>query len=137
MSKSDRKGEKETLELERQVEKVSEEAQYYKKIAEETGRKRLREIDQLSRLIGNLKNAEEALRKGEERYRNLFENSTAATMIIEEDTTVSMVNGEFEKQSGYLRHEIEGKMSWEKLVHPDDVEMMKNVATMKNATNCN
>ena len=73
MSRRSRKRENKTFECQRLVEEIKQEAQYYRKIAEETGRKRLREIDQLSRLIGDLKNAEEALRKSEERYRNLFE----------------------------------------------------------------
>ena len=52
--------------------------------------------------------AEQLLQESEDRYRSVFENSGAAIMIIEEDTTLSMVNAQFEKLSGYTRAEIEG-----------------------------
>ena len=96
---------------ERLLQEARQEVEYYKKIARETGRRRLREINQLSRLISALKKAEDELKESERRYRSLFENSTAATMIIDEDTTVSMVNTQIEVLSGYSRDEVVGKMS--------------------------
>jgi len=65
------------------------------------------------------------LEESEKRYRTTFEHTGTAMVIIEEDTTLSLVNSEFEKLSGYKREEIEGKMSWTQFVHPDDLERMK------------
>lgn len=68
---------------------------------------------------------QERLKASEKRYRTLFENTGTATFIIEEDTTISLVNKEFEKLSGYLKEDIEGKMSWTQFVHKNDLERMK------------
>jgi PAS domain S-box-containing protein len=73
--------------------------------------------------ITQRKLTEEALKKSEARYRTIFENTGAATMIIEEDTSVSLVNTEFEKLTGYLQRDVEGK-SWIELVSKDDVGRM-------------
>ena len=67
---------------------------------------------------------EAALRSSESRYRGVFENTGAATIIIEEDKTISMVNSGFETLSGYRRDEIEGRMTWTGFVHPGDLERM-------------
>ncbi len=46
-------------------------------------------------------------------------------VVIEEDTTLSMVNAQFEKLCGYSREEIEGKKSWTEFVVKEDLERMK------------
>jgi PAS domain S-box-containing protein/putative nucleotidyltransferase with HDIG domain len=43
-------------------------------------------------------------------------------MIIEEDRTISMVNTQGEKLSGYSKDEIENKMKWTDFVIPEDME---------------
>ncbi|MBW2006422.1 MAG: PAS domain S-box protein [Deltaproteobacteria bacterium] len=63
-----------------------------------------------------------ALQDSEERYRTIFENTGTATLIIEEDTIISMVNTQFEKLSGYSKEEIENKMKWTEFVLPEDLE---------------
>ncbi|MDD1682256.1 MAG: PAS domain S-box protein [Methanoregula sp.] len=65
-----------------------------------------------------------ALKKSEERYRTVFENTGAATMILEENTIISLVNDEFERLSGYTREEIEMKKSWTEFVVKEDLERM-------------
>ncbi len=60
--------------------------------------------------------AERALKESEARYRTIFETTAAATMIIEEDMTVFMVNTEFERQSGYGKAEVERKMKWTEFI---------------------
>ncbi|MBC7333584.1 MAG: HD-GYP domain-containing protein [Actinobacteria bacterium] len=61
----------------------------------------------------------------EKKYEVIFENSGTAMAIIEEDTTISHVNSEFEKLSGYPREEIEGKKSWAEFVSKEDLDTMK------------
>ncbi|MGB6371350.1 MAG: HD domain-containing phosphohydrolase [Atribacterota bacterium] len=68
---------------------------------------------------------EKELKESEEKYRALFENTGTATMIIEEDRTISMVNTQGEKLSGYSKDEIENKMKWTDFAIPDDMEKMK------------
>jgi PAS domain S-box-containing protein len=59
---------------------------------------------------------EEELRKSEEKYRTIFENSGTALVFIEEDMTISICNKEFEKLAGYSKEEVEGRMKWTKIV---------------------
>ncbi len=47
-------------------------------------------------------------------------------MIIENDTTISMTNTEFERLSGYSKEEVQGKMSWTQFVVEQDMERMKD-----------
>ncbi|MGM0644083.1 MAG: PAS domain S-box protein [Thermodesulfobacteriota bacterium] len=75
--------------------------------------------------ITERKQAEEALRRSESYYRAIFETSGSAMFIVEEDTTISLVNSIFEELSGYPKQEVEGKKSWIEFVHPDDVDWMK------------
>ena len=65
------------------------------------------------------------LRDSENLYRAIFETTGTATIIIEEDTTVSLVNSEFVHLSGYTREEWEGKKSWTDFVVPADRARMK------------
>ena len=68
---------------------------------------------------------ETALRQSENYYRTLFETSGTAMFIVEEDTTISLVNFNFEKLSGYPRSDVEGKKSWTEFVYPEDLGRMK------------
>ena len=58
-------------------------------------------------------------------YRTIFENTGTAIVIIEKDSVVSLVNSEFEKMSGYSKEEVEGKMSWQDFVAPQDIPFME------------
>jgi diguanylate cyclase (GGDEF)-like protein/PAS domain S-box-containing protein len=74
--------------------------------------------------VESLQKAQEALRRSEETYRAVFMNTGTATMLIEADTTISLVNQEFENLSGYTREEVEGRLRWTEFFHPEDVEWM-------------
>ncbi|RII28331.1 MAG: hypothetical protein CXR31_00055 [Geobacter sp.] len=74
--------------------------------------------------ITDLTMAQEALRTSEEQYRTLFNTTGTAMFVSEEDTTVSLVNEEFSKLSGYRREEIEGRLSWTIFVTPESRERM-------------
>jgi diguanylate cyclase (GGDEF)-like protein/PAS domain S-box-containing protein len=52
------------------------------------------------------------LRESEMKYRTIFENTGAATIIIEDDMTISLSNSEFAKISGFEKNEIENIKSW-------------------------
>jgi PAS domain S-box-containing protein len=65
-----------------------------------------------------------ALKVSEERYRSMFENTGAATTIVDENTLISLANHEFERLSGYSKREIEMKKSWTEFVVKSDLERM-------------
>ena len=71
--------------------------------------------------ITSRKNTEKLLQESEAKYRTIFENTGAGTVIIEEDTTISLINTELENISGYSREEVEGK-SWTNFVVGEDAE---------------
>ncbi len=68
---------------------------------------------------------QERLRDSELRYRTIFETTGSATQIVEEDTTISLINTEFEKLSGYTKAEIEGLRSWAEFVAEEDRARMQ------------
>lgn len=84
----------------------------------------LKEYQSVGRDITELKKTEQALRESEEKYRTVFENTGTATVVIEENTTISLANAEFTRLSGYSREEIEGKKSWTEFVVEEDLERM-------------
>jgi PAS domain S-box-containing protein/putative nucleotidyltransferase with HDIG domain len=75
--------------------------------------------------ITKRKQAQDALCESEAKYRATFESTGTAMVIIEEDTTLSMVNGQFEELCGYSREEIEGTKTWKEFVVKEDLERMK------------
>lgn len=62
------------------------------------------------------------LKENETKYRTIFENTGSATIIVEEDTTISLANAEFEKLTGYSKDELVGKMRWSEFVLKKDLE---------------
>ncbi len=70
--------------------------------------------------------AEEKVRKSEEKYRSVFENTGSAMLIVEKDSTISMINAECEKLTGYQKSEIQGKKKWMEFILPEDAEKMKS-----------
>jgi PAS domain S-box-containing protein len=78
----------------------------------------------IARDITYRKEMEEALRKSETKYRTIFETTGTATAIVDEDTTIELVNSEVERLSGYTKEEIEGK-SWMEFVAREDLERLK------------
>ncbi|MBW2428504.1 MAG: PAS domain S-box protein, partial [Deltaproteobacteria bacterium] len=69
--------------------------------------------------------AERAVRESKERYKTVFETTGTATVIIEDDKTISLANSTFEVLSGYSKEEIEGKKKWTEFVIEDDMEQIR------------
>ncbi len=81
--------------------------------------------------ITDLKRSEQDLLEKEEKYRTIFDNTGTAMLIIEEDTTVSLVNDEMLKLVGYTREEFGVNMSWTKFVAKDDLERMREYHSLR------
>jgi len=74
--------------------------------------------------ISDRKRAEKALAESEDMYRAIFENTGTSTIIIENDTIISLANSEFERFTGYSKEKIEGKISWTEFIVKEDLERM-------------
>jgi PAS domain S-box-containing protein len=76
--------------------------------------------------ITKRKQTESNLRKSEEKYHSIFESTGTATLIVEEDTTISMANKECTRITGYTQKELVGT-KWINYVEPTSLpEMLKN-----------
>ncbi len=82
-------------------------------------------IENIYRESSRRMEAEEELRKSEERYRIIFEHTGTPTIIVQEDMTISMANKEFERFSGYSTEEIEGKINLLEFILKDDLARLK------------
>lgn len=71
------------------------------------------------------KRVESALRESEQVYRSIFENTGNASVITDENGTICLANAEWERLSGYLRHECEEKLTWLDFVAPEDLERVR------------
>ena len=82
-----------------------------------------------------LKQNEEALRKNEEKYRVIFENTGTAICILEKNGTISLANTRFAELAGYALNEIENKKNWMEFVVPEDLERMFRQQELRNNYN--
>jgi PAS domain S-box-containing protein len=74
--------------------------------------------------ITERKKSEKTLEESAENFHSIFYNNSAAICIIEPDTTISMVNSEYCKISGYAKEEVIG-MSWTQQIPTEDLERLK------------
>lgn len=70
--------------------------------------------------ITQQKTTEKKLLESENLYRTIFDTTGTATVIIEDDKTLSLINAEFEKLTGYRREDWEGKRIWVDLIDEQD-----------------
>jgi len=129
----DFKGEKFILGVARDIterKKAEDELREYQEHLEELVNERTSELEKanekLVKEINDRKLIEKALKESESTYRAIFENTGTATMIIDEDTTISLLNAESEKLTGRSRENVVGKMHWTEFVHPDDLKKMES-----------
>jgi PAS domain S-box-containing protein/putative nucleotidyltransferase with HDIG domain len=77
------------------------------------------------------KKTEKALHDSEYKYSAIFENTGTVTMIVEDDSTISLVNSEFERFSGWTRQEVEGKKSWTEFATDESIGKFKKYWHMR------
>jgi PAS domain S-box-containing protein len=81
------------------------------------------------RMIAEQKLAEEALRKSEEKYGTLVENSLTG-IYIDQDGRIVLCNDQFAEIYGYSKAEVVG-MESRNLVHPEDRALTNNIRTKR------
>jgi PAS domain S-box-containing protein len=86
--------------------------------------------------VTDRRQAEDALKESEIRYRTIFENTGTAMLIIEEDTTVSFANNEFFRLTGYSQEDIDCRKSWTEFVHKEDLHRMVEQHKLRRVKSC-
>jgi len=81
--------------------------------------------------ITKRKQAERELKRSEEQYRTIFENTGTASIIIEGDGKISLANGEFERLAGFTREGIQGKMYWTDFIKEEDRQRLIKLRDLK------
>ena len=81
--------------------------------------------------ITERKMAEKRLQEAEIFYRTIFDTTGTATIIIDEDTTISLINSEFEKLTGYSKQEWEGKKKWSDYTVKEHIPMIIEYHTLR------
>ena len=81
-------------------------------------------INGFNEMLAQIQEREKALRESEEMYRTIFETTGTAAIMVEEDSTISLANTEFEKLSGYSKAEVEGKRKWTEFIPEGDLGRM-------------
>ena len=66
--------------------------------------------------ITTQKQVAKALEESEQTYRAIFENTGTATIIVDEDTTISLANREFARLAGFSKEDIQGRKSWKDFI---------------------
>ncbi|MDP2854848.1 MAG: PAS domain S-box protein [Smithellaceae bacterium] len=88
-------------------------------------------------ILGNFINitkrkiVENKLQESDNLYRAIFETTGTATIIIEDDMTISLLNSEFENMTGYRRAEWEGKKKWPEYIPEKDLVRMKKTHRLR------
>ncbi len=117
-------------ELEKQV-------AYYKDIAKETGQRRLREVEQLNRLIAERKKSENTLQESEQRFRLIAQSTNDIFYEWDVESGELKWFGCIDSALGYevgdVQHTLEG---WLRLIHPEDRPSLDHVVLQcKESTN--
>lgn len=86
-------------------------------------------VQGIARNITDRKQAEGKLLISEQKYRAIFENTNAAMGILDEENIFTLVNGEFEKMTGYSREEVEGKRTWMSFIDCRDIDRLMEYHT--------
>jgi len=87
-------------------------------------------ISHMSQAVKRM-NYETKLKQSEVKYRSIFENTGTATVIINEDTTISLMNKEAERLVGYDKSEVEKEMSFKDLLIESEVEKIDRLHRLR------
>jgi PAS domain S-box-containing protein len=115
--------------------RTEEELRLYRDNLEKLVEKRTAELleanGQLQLKIDEQKRTEEALKNSEAYYRTIFRNTGTAMVIMEEDTTISLVNEECKRFVGYAPADLEGKRRAMEFVAREDLERIREYQRLR------
>lgn len=87
---------------------------------------------QLAQLLASLGlERKREIMRSEDRYKTIFENSGAATFILDRDLKVIMANMESERIYGIKREDLEGSTIWTEYLYKDDFEKIKDYHSLR------
>lgn len=92
---------------------------------EEARRASINLIEDLTNEIEKRKQAEELIKKSEQKFRNLFEHSPVGKSMTSVDGTLN-VNKSFCRILGYSEVELKAK-NWKEISHPDDIDVTSQI----------
>ena len=117
--------------LEQRCTELEKQVEYYKNIGEKTGQKRLREVEQLNRLISERKKSEKALRESEQRFRLIAQSTN--DIFYEWDIESGELEwlGDIDSALGYKVGEIKHTLeNWLRLIHPKDRSSLEDAVLL-------
>ena len=76
--------------------------------------------------------AENVAHENEIYYKAIFENTGTSIIIIDEDMTISRVNSEVERLTGYSKEEIEGRKKWTDFAVGEELDRIKGYYELRN-----
>ena len=76
--------------------------------------------------------AENSAHENEIYYKAIFENTGTSIIIIDQDMTISRVNSEVERLTGYSKEEIEGRKKWTDFTVGEELDRIKEYYDIKN-----
>lgn len=87
---------------------------------------------QLAQLLASLGlEKKREIMRSEDRYKTIFENSGAATFILDRDLKVIMANMESERIFGIKKEDLEGSNIWTEYLYKDDFEKIKKYHSLR------
>jgi PAS domain S-box-containing protein len=81
--------------------------------------------EELARKIAEHKQAKEALRESENKFKNIAEQALVG-IFLQQDGFFEYVNPKFAEIFGYTVEECVGRLSFQKLVYPDDMPLVED-----------
>ena len=85
--------------------------------------------------ITKRKYAEKMLKASEEQYRTIFETTGTASIIIEQDDTISLANSEFIRLTGYDTNALARGVTLQDIIAPADRDRIQHAGTER-GTSC-
>ena len=81
--------------------------------------------------VESRKLAENRAHENEVYYKAIFENTGTAIIIVDQDMTISRVNSEVERLSGYKKDEVEGRVKWTDFIVEEDLTELKVILNLE------